>query len=68
MALERTWDTAPQPDVGTLGGECFRALCHKTGANWYHAKAARYYCASCAASLNEESWLKGEPPVCARHN
>lgn len=68
MASAQTWDMATPPEVGTLGGECFRAFCRTTGANWYHGKADRYYCARCAAALNLESWLKGEPPVCTRHN
>ena len=67
MTTVRTWETESPPEVGTLGGECFRAFCHTTGANWYHRKAGHYYCERCATALNEEAWFKGEPPACSRH-
>lgn len=68
MATTQTWDTAAPPEVGALGGACFRAFCHTTGANWYRSKADRYYCESCAADINLQCWLKGEPPACTRHS
>ena len=57
----------PVSMAGVFGGECFRAFCSNLGANWYHAKADRFYCAACAADINHELWLKGEPPACAKH-
>jgi len=68
MAIAQTWDTESPPEVGTFGGECFRAFCHTTGANWYRSKADRYYCESCAAQINLDCWFKGEPPACIRAN
>jgi len=52
--------------VGTYGGECFRAFCRNPGASWYHSKADRYYCDVCAAELNHEAWFQGEPPACIK--
>ena len=52
--------------VGTLGGECFRATCRSTGAGWYHQGAGRYYCADCAAEINQACKIKGEPPACSQ--
>jgi hypothetical protein len=51
---------------GSLGGECFRATCHATGADWHHRTADRYYCADCAADINLACQLKGEPAVCRK--
>ncbi len=67
MAIAQTRYTVPLTEVGTLGGECFRAFCQTTGANWHHSKADRYYCESCAAEINLHSWFKGEPPACTPH-
>jgi hypothetical protein len=53
-------------NLGTLGGKCFRALCTTTGASWYHARHRRYYCAQCAAEINEQCWRQGEVPACVR--
>ena len=66
--MAQTWDTPTLPEVGRLGGECFRAFCKTTGADWHHVKADRYYCESCATELNTHAWLKGEPPACTRHD
>jgi hypothetical protein len=52
--------------LGTLGGKCFRALCRATGANWFHARHRRYYCASCAAEINETRFRAGEVPACVK--
>lgn len=68
MTSAQTWDTAAPPALGALGGECFRAFCRVTGANWYHGKANRYYCESCATEINTHAWLKGEPPPCSRQS
>jgi hypothetical protein len=52
--------------AGSLGGECFRATCHNTGAVWHHRKADRYYCEACAAEINLTCTQKGEPPACSK--
>ncbi|MGH8482495.1 MAG: hypothetical protein ACRES8_08540 [Nevskiaceae bacterium] len=54
------------PSAGSFGGECFRATCRNTGADWHHGTADRYYCAACAADINLACKLKGEPPACSR--
>ena len=56
----------PVSMAGVFGGECFRAFCSNRGANWYHARADRFYCAACAAEINHELRLKGEPPACTK--
>ena len=52
--------------VGVFGGECFRATCKATGATWFHTPHRRYYCGACAAEINREHALRGEPSVCVR--
>ena len=65
-ALAGDPDVAVVNTIGTLGGECFRATCHKIGADWFHRGAGRYYCADCAADINLACRLKGEPPICVK--
>jgi hypothetical protein len=34
-------------------GECNRAVCHTSGAFWYHTGNHRWYCQACAQLVNE---------------
>lgn len=40
-------------DKGQFNGSCNRKACQAPGATWFNDSTYRYYCASCAHSINE---------------
>lgn len=43
-----------KPDKGLFGGSCNRRACQRPGADWFNHSTRRYYCRSCAHTLNTD--------------
>lgn len=54
---------------GSLGGECYRTVCHTSGARYFNESTQMYYCEQCAIAINEGhrvtsrpgEWMHGKP-------
>ena len=67
-SAEDVWWQFPQdPVTGEYNGLCRRFGCDNTGARWFNIITGRYYCSSCARTINEERRQQGLDALCELH-
>ena len=64
---EQYWKDYGLPHKGEYGGRCHHVTCSNPGADWYNKSSGKYYCDSCARSINQMCLQQGQTKLCELH-